>query len=66
MNAESLVWFGIGGGALLFGLSLLHARYIARQPRAVGSRGGFTLFAIVMFLFAAGAFAMGFAASGGS
>lgn len=55
MGAQTLVWFGIAGGAALFALSLLHARYIARQPRAVQSRGGFTLFAIVMLIFAIGA-----------
>jgi hypothetical protein len=55
LGAQTLVWFGIAGGAAVFALSLLHARYIARQPRAVQSRGGFTLFAIVMLLFAIGA-----------
>jgi hypothetical protein len=60
-----LVWFGIAGGAALFACSLLHARYIARQPRAVASRGGFTLFAIVMLLFALGALLAGLVSSGG-
>ncbi|HET8523623.1 MAG TPA: hypothetical protein VFL82_10325 [Thermomicrobiales bacterium] len=60
MGAQTLVWFGIAGGAALFALSLLHARYIARQPRAVQSRGGFTLFAIVMLIFAIGAAVAGF------
>jgi hypothetical protein len=55
LGAQTLVWFGIAGGAAAFALSLLHARYIARQPRAVQSRGGFTLFAIVTLLFALGA-----------
>jgi hypothetical protein len=55
LGAQTLVWFGIAGGAAVFALSLLHARYIARQPRAVQSRGGFTLFAIVMLLFAVAA-----------
>jgi hypothetical protein len=60
LGAQTLVWFGIAGGAALFALSLLHARYIARQPRAVQSRGGFTLFAIVMLIFAIGAAVAGF------
>lgn len=63
MSGQALVWFGIAGGAAAFALSLLHARYIARQQRAVRSRGGFTLFAILMMLFAAGAFVAGLAAS---
>jgi hypothetical protein len=63
LGAQSLVWFGIGGGAALFGLSLLRQRYITKEQRAVGSRGGFTLFAIVMLIFAAGAIAAGFAAA---
>lgn len=55
MDAQSLVWFGIAGGAAVFACSLLHARYIAKQPRAVRSRGSYTLFAILMFFFALGA-----------
>ncbi len=65
MNGQAIVWFGIAGGAALFALSLLHARYVARQPRAVRSRGGFTLFAILMLIFAAGALVAGLAANGG-
>ncbi|HEY7036767.1 MAG TPA: hypothetical protein VH482_35900 [Thermomicrobiales bacterium] len=55
MGAQSLVWFGIAGGAALFALSLLHARYIAKQPQAVRSRGSYTLFALLMLFFALGA-----------
>jgi len=44
---------------LAFALSLLHARYIAKQPRAVQSRGSYTLFALLMILFALGAAAAG-------
>ena len=61
MHAQSLVWFGIAGGAVVFALSLLHARYIARQPRAVRSRGSYTLFALLMLFFALGAAAAGVA-----
>jgi hypothetical protein len=55
LGAQSLVWFGIAGGAALFALSLLHARYIAKQPLAVRSRGSYTLFALLMLFFALGA-----------
>jgi hypothetical protein len=55
LDSQALVWFGIAGGAAAFALSLLHARYIAKQPRAVQSKGSFTLFAILMLVFAAGA-----------
>ena len=61
MGAQSLVWFGIAGGSALFALSLLYSRYIKKEQRAVRSRGGFTLFAIFMLIFAAGAFVAGLA-----
>ncbi|MER3437859.1 MAG: hypothetical protein C4346_09880 [Chloroflexota bacterium] len=63
MNTQTLVWFGIAGGAAVFALSLLHARYIAKHPRAVRSRGSYTLFAIFMLLFAFGAAVAGFASA---
>jgi len=58
-----LVWFGIGGGSALFALSLLRRRYITKDQYAVGSRGGFTLFAILMLIFAVGAIIAGFASA---
>jgi hypothetical protein len=61
VGAQSLIWFGIAGGSALFAMSLLNARYVKKEPRAVGSRGGFTLFAIFMLVFAAGAFVAGLA-----
>ncbi len=61
MGAQSLIWFGISGGAGLFGLQLLRARYVNKEQRAVRSRGGFTLFAIFALIFAAGAFVAGWA-----
>jgi hypothetical protein len=61
VGAQSLIWFGIAGGSALFAMSLLNARYVKKEPRAVGSRGGFTLFAILMLVFAAGAFVAGLA-----
>ena len=63
MGAQSLIWFGIGGGAAFFALSLLRARYITKEQRAVGSRGGFTLFALFMLVFALGAIGAGIAAA---
>ncbi len=64
MGAQALIWFGVAGGALLYALVLLHTRYIRRAPHAVRSRGGFTLFAVCMLLFAVGATVAGFAAAG--
>jgi hypothetical protein len=63
VGAQSLIWFGVAGGAAAFALSLLHARYVKRAPRAVQSSGGFTLFALCMLLFAVGAAAAGIAAA---
>lgn len=60
---QSLVWFGISGGAALFAVSLLRQRYITKDPRAVRSRGGFTMFAMLMLIFAVGAFVAGFASA---
>jgi hypothetical protein len=40
-------------------LSLLYARYVRHDPQAVRSRGGFTLFAVFLLLFAVGAAAAG-------
>jgi len=61
VNAQTLLWFGIAGGAAVFAASLLHARYVAKNPRAVQSRGSYTLFAIFMILFALGAAVAGIA-----
>ncbi len=63
MTIETLIWFGISGGALIFAGSLLHARFIRRDPNAVRSKGAFTMFAVLMVLFAAGAAAAGLAAA---
>lgn len=61
MDAQTLLWFGLSGGALVFALSLLRQRYITRTPRALQSRGSFTMFAILMLIFAFGAFVAGLA-----
>jgi hypothetical protein len=49
----------VAGGSLALALSLLHARYVRHDPQAVRSRGGFTLFAVCLLLFALGAAAAG-------
>jgi hypothetical protein len=59
-----LLWFGIAGGAAALALSLLYARFVRREAQAVRSRGGFTLFALFMLLFAVGATLAGIAAAG--
>ena len=61
MSAQALIWFGVAGGAAVTALSLLHARYVRKEAQAVRSGGGFTLFAICMLLFAAGAAVAGVA-----
>lgn len=63
LGGQALLWFGIAGGAALFALSLLHARYVQKAPRAVQSRGAFTMFAVFMLIFAIGAAAAGIAAA---
>jgi len=61
VNAQSILWFGLSGGALVFALSLLRQRFITKSPRAMQSRGSFTMFAILMLIFAFGAFVAGLA-----
>ena len=63
MGGQALLWFGIAGGAAAFALSLLHARYVQKAPRAVQSRGAFTLFAIFMLIFALGSAVAGIVAA---
>ncbi len=63
MDAASLLWFGIGGGAAVFSASLIYQRYVKKTPQAMQSRGSFTLFAILMLLFAVGAVAAGVASN---
>lgn len=57
------MWFGIGGGAAVFSISLLYQRYIKKTPQATQSRGSITLFAILMMLFALGAVFAGLASA---
>ena len=63
MDATSIVWFGIGGGAALFAFSLFWQRYVTRTDQAMRSRGSFTLFAILMTICAIGAVLAGIAAA---
>lgn len=61
MDAQSILWFGISGGAMIFALSLIRQRYITKTPRAMQSRGSFTMFAILMLIFSFGALVAGLA-----
>ena len=61
-----MIYFGAAGGSLALALSLLYSRFVRRDPQAVRSGGGFTLFAVCMLLFALGAAAAGLAAVQGS
>jgi len=63
VGPQAVLWFGIAGGAAVFGGSLLYSRYVRRTPRAVASGGSFTLFGIFSFIFAVGAVVAGIAAA---
>jgi hypothetical protein len=60
MSGQALVYFGISGGTLLMAISLLRKRYIEQDRLAVTSRGGYTMFAILMLLVSIGAFFAGY------
>lgn len=55
IGAQALIWFGIAGGALFIALSLLHTRYVKKEPGAVKAGIAFALFAAIVLLFAVGA-----------
>ncbi len=59
VDTQTVIYFGVAGGSLALALSLLHARYVRKEPQAVRSGGGFTLFAAFLLLFALGAVAAG-------
>lgn len=59
MDAQAALWFAIAAIAAFAGARLLIERYVLKKSTAVQSRGGSTLFAICMILFAFGAFAAG-------
>lgn len=62
MGAQALVWFVIAGLAAAVAASLLHARYVRKEARAVGAGGASPLFAFFMLLFAVFALLAGIAA----
>jgi hypothetical protein len=59
MDAQAAIWFIIAVAAAAGGVKLLYERFIVKKTAAVESRGGTTLFALCMILFALGAFAAG-------
>jgi hypothetical protein len=63
MDAQAAVWFVLAIIAAFGGVRLLVERYVTKKRTAVQSRGGATLFAICMLIFAAGAFAAGLIAA---
>ena len=66
VDPQAMIYFGIAGGSLALALSLLYARYVRRDPQALRSGGGFTLFAVCMLLCAIGAAAAGLISVQGS
>jgi hypothetical protein len=60
MDTQAIVWFGIGGGAAVFALSLLYQRFIQKLPKAVDSGSSFVMFAGMMTAFAIFAIVAGF------
>lgn len=63
MGAQAVIWFVAAAAAAGLALSLLHARYVRKDPAAVRAGGGSALFAVCLLLFAAGAAAAGIAAA---
>jgi hypothetical protein len=59
MDAQAAIWFIIAAAAAFGGLKLLYERFIVKKTASVESRGGTTLFALCMILFALGALAAG-------
>jgi hypothetical protein len=59
MDAQAAIWFIIAAAATAGGIKLLYERFIVKKTTAVESRGGTTLFALCMILFALGALAAG-------
>lgn len=63
MGAQAVVWFVIAAGASAVACSLLYARYVRKESRAVAAGGASTLFAVFMLLFALFAAVAGVAAA---
>ncbi|MGH2551729.1 MAG: hypothetical protein ACRDHN_20275 [Thermomicrobiales bacterium] len=59
MDAQAVIWFIIAAAAAFGGLKLLYERFVVKKTASVESRGGTTLFALCMILFALGALAAG-------
>jgi hypothetical protein len=59
VGPQAVIYFVIAAGSLVLAASLLVARYVRREQRAVQSGGAFTAFAAFMILFAIGAAAAG-------
>ena len=60
MDAQAIVWFVIAAVAGGAAVRLVFNQFIAKKPSALHSRGGTTLFAICLLMFALGALAAGF------
>jgi hypothetical protein len=60
LGPQTLIYFAIAAGSLALACSLLYARYVKHDQRALQSGGGFTFFAAFMLLFAVGAAAAGY------
>lgn len=54
-----MVYFGLSGAALITAISLIWTKYVAKTKRARRDRGGYTFFAVMLFV-AVGAFALGY------
>lgn len=63
MDAQAIIWFVIAAVAAFIGVRMLIDRYVRKKESAVHSRGGATLFAVCLFIFALGALAAGLIAS---
>lgn len=63
MSAQTLIWYGIAGGAAAVALSLVYARYVKREPQMVAAGSGLMLFALLMVFFTIGAAAAGYISS---
>lgn len=55
MGAQTVIYFAVAVGSLGLAASLLYARFVRRDQRAIDSGGGFGFFAAFMVLFAIGA-----------
>jgi hypothetical protein len=60
LGPQTFIYFAVAVGSLALAISLLYARYVKQDQRAVQSGGGFTFFAAFMLLFAVGAAVAGY------